>query len=399
MRLFLHDFGAYPFPLQLARSLAKRGHEVQWAFCSALTSNPGGGWVRLPEDPPTLQLVPLPLREPMDKYRFVKRWRQEREGGHRAVEALRRFNPDVVVSSNTPLDAQAMLFRETRHMGIPFVFWLQDVIGIATRSVLRRKIPIAGDWVGRYYEALERRLLRESAAVVPITDDFRPLLHRYGIPDARIQTVENWAPIEDLPVRPVENGWKAAQGLAEKRLVVYSGTLSMKHNPELLAHLAESLRGMEDVRVVVLSQGAGATYLKEQQAVRDLSNLVLLPFQPYTSVPDVQGAASVLVAVLEPEAAAYSVPSKVLSYLCAARPLVLAVPPDNLAARLVVREEAGTVVPPDDLAGFARAAHHFLSHPAEAHHAGTRGRAYAERAFDLERITDRFEHTLFTLKY
>jgi len=395
MRLFLHDFGAYPFPLQLARSLAKRGHDVQWAFCNSLTSNPGGGWARLPDDPPTLELVPLTLREPMDKYRFVKRWRQEREGGQRAVEALRRFKPDVVVSANTPLDAQAMLFRETRRLGIPFVFWLQDVIGIATRAVLRRKIPVAGDWVGRYYEALERSLLRKSAAVVPITDDFRPLLHRYGIPDARIHTVENWAPLDDLPVRPSENAWKMVQGLAGKRLVVYSGTLSMKHNPELLAHLAESLRGMEDVRVVVLSQGAGASYLAEQKVQRDLHNLVLLPFQPYAYMPDVQGAASVLVAVLEPEAAAYSVPSKVLSYLCAARPIVLAVPPENLAARLVRREEAGAVVPPDDLAGFARAVHHYLSHPAEADRSGSRARQYAEHAFHLGRITDRFE-TLFT---
>ena len=75
---------------------------------------------------------------------------------------------------------------------IPFVFWLQDVIGVATHRLLRRKIPLVGEVVGRHYLALEARLLRRSDAVVSITDDFRPLLRRWRVDDARISTIENW---------------------------------------------------------------------------------------------------------------------------------------------------------------------------------------------------------------
>ena len=67
-------------------------------------------------------------------------------------------------------------------------------------------------------------------------------------------------------------------------------------------------------------------------------------------------SADVLVSVLEAEAGHFSVPSKVQSYLCAERAILLAAPHANLAAAIVARENAGLVVEPDDIEGFLEAA-------------------------------------------
>ena len=106
------------------------------------------------------------------------------------------------------------------------------------------------------------------------------------------------------------------------------------------------------------------------------------------------GAASVLTAVLEPEAGVMSVPSKVLSYLCAARPVALSVPPENLAARIVAREGAGVVAAPGDAEAFAEAVLALLQDDERRRAMGAAGRAYAERAFDLGTIADQFEEVL-----
>ena len=74
-------------------------------------------------------------------------------------------------------------------------------------------------------------------------------------------------------------------------------------------------------------------------------NLVFLPLQPMDVFPDVLGAADVLVALLENDAGPFSVPSKVLSYLCAGRPILLSAPPSNLSVRLVEKAAAGLCVP------------------------------------------------------
>ena len=75
-----------------------------------------------------------------------------------------------------------------------------------------------------------------------------------------------------------------------------------------------------------------------------LDNLVLLDYQPYESLPDVLASADVLVAVLEPDAGRFSVPSKVLNYLCAGRPVLGVMPVENEAAATLLTSGAGVVV-------------------------------------------------------
>jgi glycosyltransferase involved in cell wall biosynthesis len=82
----------------------------------------------------------------------------------------------------------------------------------------------------------------------------------------------------------------------------------------------------------------------------------------------------------------------VQSYLCAGRPILLAAPPANLAARIVARENAGLVMHPDDLDGFIAAARKLAADAALRRTLGENGRRYAERAYDILRTTDRFEH-------
>ncbi|GIV57346.1 MAG: glycosyltransferase WbuB [Rhodothermaceae bacterium] len=394
MRILVHDYAGHPFQVQLSRALARRGHDVLHAYCGSLPNTAHGIMHRLDEDPPTFDVEAVRLPATLDKYRYVRRWRQEVDYGRRIAGVVARFRPDVVLSGNTPLDAQRRLLDACRRRGTRFVFWVQDLLGEAAHRVLRRKLPLAGDLVGRYYVRLEGRLLRQSDAAVVITDDFVPLLARRGVPADRLHVIENWAPLEKTPVRPKDNAWSRAHGLADRRVLLYSGNLGMKHDPGLLVHLARHFRDAPDVRVVVVSEGLGADWLREQQAAHGLDNLLLLGFQPFERLPDVLGAADVLLALLEPDAGVFSVPSKVLTYLCAARPVLLAVPPENLAARIVAREEAGRVVAPGDADAFLRAAEALLADGDLRARLGRNARAYAERTFDLERITDAFERVL-----
>ncbi len=391
MRLFLHDFTAYAYPTQLARELARRGHEVTLAYCPSNPFNPGGVTPR-PDDPDTLTLLPIPLDKPLEKFNFVTRWRQENAFGRDVARALEKAKPDVVMSSNAPLDVQRRLWSTAERLGIGKVFWLQDVIGIATHRIMRKKLPVIGELIGRYYLWLEAALLRRSERVVMITEDFRPILRTWNVADERMTTVENWAPLDDLPVLPrAESDWAREVGAADTFNYVYAGTMGMKHNPELILALAERFRDRPDVRILVLSQGKGADWLREQKAQHHLANLHLLPYVPIERMPEVLAAADVLVAVLEPDAGVFSVPSKVLAYLCGGKPIVLAVPPENLIARIIEREAAGRVVGPSDVDGFVREASGLADHTDAREQAGRRARAYAERTFDIGGIADRFE--------
>lgn len=209
------------------------------------------------------------------------------------------------------------------------------------------------------------------------------------VPARAISVIENWAPLDELPALPRENAWSNEHGLNGRTVYLYSGTLGFKHDPELLLELARWARGRDDVLVVVVSEGVGADWLAEQR--RDEPALRLLPYQPYERLPEVVASADVLVGVLEREAGRFSVPSKVLTYLCAGRPLLVAVAAENLAARVVERSGGGVVVPPGDAAALVSNAAALLDDPRRREQLGRAARAYAEQAFDVESLAARFE--------
>lgn len=393
-RILLHDRTGVPFTVQLGRELAGRGHNVLYSY-AAFFQSPKGDLLARKSDPATFRIEAMEMEQPFEKYSFIKRRFQEIEYAKDLVEQITSFEPDILIIAGSPPDAMAVVYRECREMNIKLVFWVQDLYSIAIQRILNKKLPILGNLIGKYYVWQERRLLQQSDEVVLITEDFTDLMNRWGIDSQKQHVIHNWTPIEELPVGLKDNEWARQHGVDDKFCILYAGTLGLKHNPDLLLQLALHFRNNPDVRIVVISEGLGADWLREQKAAHALSNLMLLDFQPFKQMPDVLAAADVLVAILEPDAGVYSAPSKVLTYLCARRPLLLAVPPQNLSARIVAENRAGVVIEPSETQRFVEAADRLFLETALREELGCNARLYAERNFNIEAIGDRFEEIIY----
>jgi colanic acid biosynthesis glycosyl transferase WcaI len=390
MRVLVHDYAGHPFQVQLSRELARRGYHVLHLHCGSVKT--GKGAVEGKSDDDRLFRVDaVRLHREFERYSPWRRLRHERVYGRKIGARLRDFRPDVVLSANTPLIAQKMLLAESQRLGSRFIFWQQDILGLGIGRVLGRRYHVVGRLIGGRFIALERALLLRSDAIVVISEDFLPVLTALRVPEHKAHVIENWAPIEELPVRPRENDWAKAHGLAGKRVLLYSGSLGLKHDPELILRLAAQFHDEPDIQIVVVSEGIGADWLSRRQLEQRLDNVRVLPYQPYQSLPDVFGSADVLLAILEADAGVFSVPSKVLSYLCAGRPLLAAIPGENLAARLIRRTGAGIVVDPTDTTGFVAGARRLLADESLRVEFGGRARRFAEATFDIRTIADRFE--------
>jgi glycosyltransferase involved in cell wall biosynthesis len=393
MRIIVHDYAGHPFQVQLSRELAARGHDVLHLYCGS-THTPRGELARRADDPPGLKIQCISLTGMIPKNSFVRRYLLEAKYGRKLIDACEPFEPEVILSGNTPSVPQCRLARWCRRRSVRLVSWVQDVYGLAAYRMLRRKLPGVGNLVGRYFIVLDKIAFRNSSAIVVITDDFTNILGQWGIDRARIHVIHNWAPLENMPVLARDNDWSHRQGLGPGLRFVYSGTLSMRHNPALLLELARMLQERSLGELVVVSEGPGIEWLAEQVAAAGLPNVRCLGFQPFDVLPEVLGSADVLVAILEPDAGVFCVPSKVLTYFCAGRPVLLAVPKENLAAKIVVECGAGRVVEPSDVSGFCAAARKLAESAALRQQCGAAARQYAEANFDIVRITDRFEAIL-----
>jgi glycosyltransferase involved in cell wall biosynthesis len=389
VRVLVLDYFGHAFPAQLARALAGRGHEVLHLHCSSFVGGKGQ-LERTDSDPPGLEFDSVELGQPFAKYDVLRRIGHERQTARALAQRLSDFRPDVVLSI-APLIVQRELLGASHGLHAGFVFWQQDVMSAAAHRVVGRRSSLVGAVAERVVAELEQRLLRRSDAVVVISEDFLPLLRRWDVDASRVSVIENWAPLDELPALAPDNAWAREHGLDGRAVFLYSGTLGFKHDPSLLLTLAR-WAGEHDALVVVVSEGPGADWLAEQG--REEPALRLLPYQPHDRLPEVLASADVLVAVLEPEAGAFSVPSKILTYLCAARPLLVSVPADNLAARVVERSGGGIVVRPGDSPAFLAAAETLLDDEALRAELAGRARTYAESAFDLDPVVGRFEEVL-----
>jgi glycosyltransferase involved in cell wall biosynthesis len=392
MRLLIHDYAGHPFQVQLSRELARRGHQVTHAFAGGLLT-PRGALARRADDPATFESVEVPMSPDYraNKYSFLKRRRYEVEYGQELAKLVSRLEPEVVVSGNTPTEPQWAFGLAARGRSIPMVTWVQDFYSVAVDKLARKKLPLIGALAGWWYRRLDALCFKHSARIVAITEDFRPILGQFGVPAEKVTVIPNWAPLDELPLQPRSNPWSKLHGLEGAFVFHYSGTLAMKHNPDLLRQLALQFRSDPQVRIVVVSEGPGADYLAQHKATEKLDNLLLLPFQPFDVVPEMLAASEVLIAVLEPEAGIFSVPSKVLTYHCAQRPILGAIPEENLAARIIMEQGSGRCVDPRNAQAFVDAAAGLRGQPVQCRQMADRGRAYALREFDLHRIADRFE--------
>jgi colanic acid biosynthesis glycosyl transferase WcaI len=396
MRIVVHDYAGHAFPTSLSRALAARGHEVVHAFASSLQT-PRGELVCREGDSPTLSFREIQMDPDYARYKysFRRRRNMEVQYGRAVARFITSWKPDAVLSGNTPTETQEPISRAATAGNGRFYYWVQDFYSLAVDRILRRKIPVAGAWIGAWYRHLDRRQFRRSSRIIAITGDFAPILSReFGVENSRIAVVPNWALIEDLPCMPKDNAWSRLHSLHDKFVYLYSGTIGMKHNPALLLELARRQVENPEVRVVVVSEGIGADWLAREAAAAGLSNLVILPYQPFADLPSVLASGDVLVGILEEEAGAFSVPSKTLSYLCAGRPLLLSIPLDNLAARITREHEAGLTVAPGDMAGFLDAATQLHKSPGLRARLARNARAYAEETFPVEKTASLFDEIL-----
>jgi glycosyltransferase involved in cell wall biosynthesis len=330
-------------------------------------------------------VVPVRLGSQLAKRNFFKRFVQHKIYAARVVSAMESLNPELIISANTPIDIQAAIQKMCRGSEIAFVPWLTDVYSIALKSV----VPVFGNLIATRYAVVERSVARNSEGIVAISDDFRRLLIDWGVAPQRIALIENWGVMPFGPTPTKHNDWAGRYGLHGKRVLLYSGALGFKHNPQLFLDLADEFRYDEDVRVVVISEGYGAEWLSRRK--RGFPHLLLLPFQPATEFYEALVAADVLIATINPDASEYSVPSKVLTYMAAGRPILAAIPPRNLAARTISAASAGMVVDPEDPIEFRRVARALMDDATLRFRLGEAALAYATANFEIEAMARRFE--------
>ena len=383
MKILIHDFAGHPFQVALSRELANRGHVVTHAY---FVEDPGpkGAMQNYHSDTGAVYMRPLSTGRQYSNSNLFSRLLLDLRYRSVLASAIRAETFDIVLSSNTPTWVQGCALSVSRQTGAFFIYWCQDFYSIAVGSIFRKKLGRLGGLIEKFLFIWDKRQIRKSDHVINITPAFTDFMRDWCDKD-KITEIKNWGAIAEIPTRDADTRWLQEHDIpVDRPRVMYSGTLGLKHNPDLIMKAAQA---SPEATFVVVASGVGVTALDTAAA----PNLVLLPLQSIEGFPSVLASADILIAMIEPEAGKFSVPSKILSYLCAGRPIVMSAPKNNLASQTIYEASAGVVVPPEDSQALISEVKHLLADQEMRKAMGRAGRRYAEKHFKIGEIADRFE--------
>jgi len=277
---------------------------------------------------------------------------------------------------------------------VPLFFWIQDLWPetlIAVGAVTSPKVLGMVDRLVRFiYKGCDLVLIQSLAFASYIRDQ--------GVPDDKIRYLPNSA--EDF-YQPVTTSGDTVDGcrLPAGFKVMFAGNIGEAQDFPTILAAAEVLRREREIQWVIVGDGRKRKWVEAEIDRRGLRETVhLLGRHPPQTMPEFFARADVLLVTLKKNPVfALTIPSKIQSYLAAARPVLAAL--DGEGGRIVEEAGAGCCVAAENPEELASKILSFSRLPREERlEMGRRARAYFEENFAADRLLDRLETWMIETK-
>ncbi|MBI4634946.1 MAG: glycosyltransferase family 4 protein [Candidatus Rokubacteria bacterium] len=295
----------------------------------------------------------------------------------------------LVYSPPLPLGLTGWALHRLR--GVPFVLNVQDLF---PQSVIDLGL-LTGRRAIRLAEGMERFVYRRAAHLTVHSEGNRDHVIGKGVPPTRVTVIPNWVDTDAIRPGSRINDLRAGLGLRPEHFVVsFAGVIGYSQDLDTVLDCAQRLRAERDVVFLIVGDGVEKARLEEKARALRLDNARFLPMQPKARYPLVLDASDVCLATLHASVRTPVVPSKILSIMAAARPVLAALHRDGDAARLIEESGAGLCVPPGDAEALAAAVLKFRADRQWAEALGRQARRFAVAELSLSRAVDRYEGLL-----
>lgn len=337
---------------QVAEELVARGHEV--TVVAPFPSRPAGrlypgyrrGLVRRERDPRGFELVrcfsALSPRSSMAS-RLMENLSFGVTGGAAALLGAR---PDVVYANTWPVFATGILAGVARLRGVPLVVSVQDVYpeSLVSQGRIRDDGLLA-----RALRAVDGAIARGTRELIVISERFaRTYRETRGVPAERTHAIPNWG---DAPTAPAGGeGVRLRERLGVPPgacLVVYGGNVGVAAGVETVVEAFRHLGDRDDVRLLVAGEGSSLDACRALAAEAAPGRILFESPWRAEDTAGVLAAADVFVLPTRGSQSLASVPSKLVSYMLAERPVVAMALPGSDLADMVEESGGGWLVEPD----------------------------------------------------
>lgn len=280
----------------------------------------------------------------------------------------------------------AMLTRFIAHIKkCPYIVKITDLAAQAAEDVGIIKSKL----LKKILTSFEYSAYLHAQGAVVLCNGFKESLIAHEYPDERIAVIRDSVDL-DL-ICPKESGdiFRQQNSLSRNDFVVlYSGSMGIKQG---LVNVIEAARLLKEkaphVKWVLVGDGELKPTIEsliDQYRIED--EVRLLPLQPENAMADMFSAANVLLLNQLRTVKDTVIPSKLLTYMAAGKPVLAAVNINSQGAILLKEAQGGIIVEPENPAELANAVYSCIQDSSNLHEMGQRNRVFSEKHFDRRQI-------------
>ena len=266
---------------------------------------------------------------------------------------------------------------------VPVAIWVQDLWPDSLSATGYIRHPRLLSWIERLVRWIYGHsglILVQSCAFIAAVSALAPGKTIAYYPNSVDATFgESPDPHVILPTVPaLETGFP----------VVFAGNVGAAQAVDVIVEAAELLKSHSEISFVVFGQGSRWDWMRDQVAVRGLTNLHLPGRFPVETMPGMmQKAGALLVTLANEPIFALTVPNKVQAYMAASRPILACL--NGEGARIVEEAQAGISVPAEDAQALADAVLKLYRMPSEQRAVmGGNGRNYFKAHFEHDKLVE-----------
>lgn len=309
----------------------------------------------------------------------------------RSVALSLRHDYELVFATSTPLTAGipgivASLLRRK-----PFVFEVRDLWPELPRAMGVIKNPL----ILGAMSVLEWASYRTALACIGLAPGIVAGIRRRGVTAHQVHLIPNGCDI-DLFGDRASTPWRP-EGVGQTDLMaVFAGAHGLANGLGAVLDAAAVLkgRGREEIKLVLIGDGALKSSLVERAKREGLDNCIFHPPVPKVRITGLMRAADAGLMVLADVPAFYygTSPNKFFDYIAAGIPVLCNYP--GWVTALIAQHGCGLSVPPGDASAFASALERMSDRRADLREMGVKGQVLARREFDRRLLADRFVDVL-----
>lgn len=400
--LYIHQYFGTPCgawgtrSYEMARALLRAGHKVTMVCASADRSETGlGGPFVSGKRAGTvdgIDVVEIDLAYANGDSLFARASKFARYAVAASRIAL-ACDYDLIFASSTPLTAAipGILAKWLRRK--PFVFEVRDLWPALPKAMgMRNPAALLGMTV------LERTAYRNAEAVVALAPGIANGVARTGYLRERIATIPNGCDLDLFGDGEVVHPADLRPDLftSDDFVAIFAGAHGRANGLDALLPVATLLaaRGRNDIRLLLVGDGATKASLREEAARKGLSGLVFLDPIPKQELAKLIRGCDIGLQLLANIPAFYdgTSPNKFFDYLAAGRSVLINYP--GWLARAVGNADCGWTVPPDEPHAFVEALIDAADHRDVRTARGRRASLLARTDYDREQLAAQLCATL-----